>query len=89
MPFCPNCGKQNQDDVLFCKYCGKALPQKSSPLPVIQPVIQTNPSSQRVSATKGRISNNAKKAVITGILIVSLIIVVLLIYYPGIFPWNW
>jgi uncharacterized membrane protein YvbJ len=89
MPFCPNCGKQNQDDVSFCKYCGKALPQKSSSLPVIQPIIQANPSSQETSAKKGRISNNGKKALITGILIVGLIIIVLLIYYPNIFPWKW
>lgn len=87
--FCPSCGKQNQDNVLFCAFCGKALPQKSSPLPIIQPIPQANPSPQKANAPKVRVSNTAKKAAITGILIIGLIIVVLLIYYPALFPWNW
>ena len=87
--FCPSCGKQNQENVLFCAFCGKALPQKSSPIPVIQTIPQANPRPQRASVPKIRVSNNAKKGVITGILIAGLIIVVLLIYYPSVFPWNW
>lgn len=87
--FCPFCGRQIKDNSVFCAFCGKALPQKSSPLPIIQPIPQANPSPQKEYVPKARVSSTAKKAVITGILIVGLIIVVLLIYYPSIFPWNW
>ena len=87
--FCTSCGKQNQENVMFCTYCGKALPQKSSPPPAIQPVIKVNPGPKRASAQKVRMPDNAMKAVITGISIVGLVVVVLLIYYPGVFPWNW
>jgi uncharacterized membrane protein YvbJ len=82
--FCPSCGKQNRDNVLFCAHCGKALPQQSSPILQRAPIPQSSPSPQTKSAPKFRISNTTKKALITGILIVGLIIVVLLIYYPGI-----
>jgi uncharacterized membrane protein YvbJ len=87
--FCPFCGRKINDDALFCEFCGKALPQKSSPLPEGQPINQANPSPKSVNPSKVRVSNTAKKAIITGILIVGLIIIVLLIYYPGVFPWNW
>ena len=87
--FCPSCGKQNHENVLFCAFCGKAMPQKSSLGSGIQPSIATNSIPQKASARKIRLSYNAKKAIITGILIIGLIIVVLLIYYPGLFPWNW
>ncbi len=86
--FCPFCGKQIEDNALFCKYCGKAIPQKSSPLPVTQATSQTN-AHNKTSSPRKRISNNAKKGIVTGILIAGLIILVLLIYYPSIFPWNW
>jgi uncharacterized membrane protein YvbJ len=87
--FCPFCGRQTKDNALFCEFCRKALPQKTSPLPVIQPIPQANPRPQKAHAPKARISNTAKKAIITGILIVGLVIVVLLIYYPGVFSWKW
>jgi uncharacterized membrane protein YvbJ len=80
---CPSCGKQNKDHVLFCKHCGKALPQEGSQVSDVQPINQTNPHPQKV-----KVSNNAIKAVITVILIVVLIIVVLQICYPHVFPWN-
>jgi uncharacterized membrane protein YvbJ len=83
--FCPSCGKQNQENTLFCSFCGKALPQTNSQPLKIQPNKQANPSSKRASAPKIRISYNEVKAIITSILIVGLILVVLLIYYPGIF----
>jgi uncharacterized membrane protein YvbJ len=86
--FCPSCGKQNPDNVIFCTSCGKALPQKSSVSPVIQPSTQTNLSPERVEPKKAKLSFNVVKAVITGVLIVALIVVILQIYYPGIFPWN-
>jgi uncharacterized membrane protein YvbJ len=83
--FCPSCGKQNQDDILFCSFCGKALPKKNSLPLVIQSNNQANPSPKKASAPKIRISFTAVKAIITGLLIVGLIVVLLLIYYPGIF----
>jgi uncharacterized membrane protein YvbJ len=86
--FCPFCDRQIKDNSLFCKYCGKALPQKSLPFPVTQQMPQINAQPQTSSPRK-RLSNNAKKGIVTGILIAGLIIVVLLIYYPSIFPWNW
>jgi uncharacterized membrane protein YvbJ len=85
--FCPFCGRQIEDNSLFCKYCGKAMPQKSPPIPA-QPLPQKNLNAQVPSARR-RLSNNTKKAIITGVLIVGLVIVVLLIYYPNIFPWHW
>jgi uncharacterized membrane protein YvbJ len=86
--FCPSCGKQNPENVIFCISCGKALPQKSSVSPVIQSNTQANPSPERVEPKKGKFSFNVVKAAITGVLIVALIVVILQIYYPGIFPWN-
>jgi len=87
--FCPFCGRQNQNDVLFCTKCGKAMPKKNSLLPSIEPIVQPHSNPKTVSAPKVRVSHTAIKALITGVLIVGLIIVVLLIYYPGVFPWNW
>ncbi len=87
--FCPSCGKQNQEDVTFCTYCGKALPQKSSPPPANQSAVGVIPGPKKASAKKVRMSDTAMKAIITGILIVGLVLVVLWIYYPGVFPWNW
>ena len=78
--FCPFCGRQNREGTVFCEYCGKAM-QKSSPIP------QLNQQSKK--APKARLSYNAKRAIVTGTLIVGLTIVILLIYYPSIFPWNW
>jgi uncharacterized membrane protein YvbJ len=82
--FCPSCGRQNQNNATFCSFCGKALPQKNS-TPVVQPNMKADPSSKKASAPKIRISFNTIKAIITGLVIVGLFIVVLLIYYPGIF----
>jgi uncharacterized membrane protein YvbJ len=88
--FCPSCGKQNKENVVFCASCGKALPQKSKPLPEAKPFVQANPSPSPKPTTpkKTRISFTAIKAVITGLLIVGLVLVLLQLYYPGIFPWN-
>ena len=30
MPFCPNCGTNNDDDARFCQNCGRALPDATS-----------------------------------------------------------
>jgi uncharacterized membrane protein YvbJ len=78
--FCPSCGKQNKENTLFCQYCGKSM-QKNAP------VIQATQSPKKTQ--KAGLSYNAKRAIITGTLIVGLVLVVLLIYYPSIFPWNW
>jgi uncharacterized membrane protein YvbJ len=86
--FCPFCGRQIKDNSLFCEFCGKAMPQKSSPLSITQTIPKINANPQ-MSSSRKRMSNNVKRAIVTGILIVGLIIVVLLIYYPSIFPWNW
>ena len=86
--FCPSCGRQNPDNVAFCTFCGKALPQKSSPPTVIEPVKTATQSPQKNSAPKARLSFTAVKAVITGLLVVGLILIVIQLYYPGVFPWN-
>jgi hypothetical protein len=86
--FCPFCGKQNKDNVPFCAFCGKALPLKSSAPPVTQPVAMTNLSPQKASAPKRGLSYNAKRGIITGLLIAVIVIVILVIYYPSIFPWG-
>jgi uncharacterized membrane protein YvbJ len=82
--FCPYCGKQNPDDISFCKFCGKALPQRES----TQSPIQVTPSPKKASAPKIRLSLNAVKAIVTVVLIVALVVILLQIYYPGVFPWN-
>ncbi|MGZ4851091.1 MAG: zinc-ribbon domain-containing protein [Candidatus Bathyarchaeia archaeon] len=87
--FCPSCGKQNQDNVVFCAHCGKALPQKSTSPHTIQLIPPANSSPQKTEKSKARLSSTAIKAIITGVLIVALVIIVLLIYYPGLLPWNW
>ena len=87
--FCPSCGRQNKDTAVFCEFCGKGLPQKNNPLPLVQPVAQANQNTKKAIAPKPRLSYNAKRGIITGLLIVGLILVVLLIFYPSIFPWNW
>ena len=51
------------------------------------PAIQVNQSPKKVQ--KAGLSYNAKRGIVTGVLIVGLVLVVLLIYYPSIFPWNW
>ena len=78
--FCPSCGRQNKENTLFCQYCGKSM-QKNAP------VIQENQIPNK--AQKAGLSYNAKRGIVTGVLIVGLVLVVLLIYYPSIFPWNW
>jgi uncharacterized membrane protein YvbJ len=87
--FCPSCGKQNKETAVFCEFCGKAMPQKTTPLPIVQPVTQANLNPKKAAAPKPRLSYNAKRGIITGVLLVGLVLVVLLIYYPSIFPWNW
>ncbi len=78
--FCPFCGRQNEDSTLFCVYCGKAMSQNT-------PLLEANQRPKK--APKARLSNDAKKAIITGTLIVGFVLIVLLLYYPSIFPWNW
>ena len=70
--FCPNCGRENKENASFCAYCKKALPSK-------KPQLTTQTLVKPKKDSKIRISNNAKKAAITGILIVGFIFVVLLI----------
>ena len=87
--FCPFCSKQNKENVTFCAYCGKALPQKSSAPQVVQPVAGANPIPQNASTPKARLSYNAKRGIVTGLLVVAVIIVILVIYYPNLFHLNW
>ncbi len=86
--FCPYCGRQNQDDVAFCEFCGKALPKKGSPLVVAQDTASANPSPKKDFPSKARISFTTIKAVVTVLLIFGLILVIIQIYYPGLFSWN-
>ena len=37
MPFCPKCGKQVEENALFCPSCGAALTQQPQPTQPIQP----------------------------------------------------
>jgi uncharacterized membrane protein YvbJ len=78
--FCPFCGRQNKENAVFCEYCGKAM-QKNIQLP------KANQRPKKTSRIG--LSYNAKRAIITGVLIVGVVLVVLLIYYPSVFPWNW
>jgi hypothetical protein len=84
--FCPSCGRQNKDTAIFCEYCGKAMPQKTSaPQIAVQPVAQPNPNPNEQDSPKPRLSFNAKRGIVTGLLIVVVVLVVLAIYYPSIF----
>ena len=87
--FCPFCSKQNKENVSFCSFCGKALPQKSSKSEVIQPVTKANLIPEKVSAPKARLSYNAKRGIVTGLLIAVIVVVILVIYYPNVFTWKW
>jgi uncharacterized membrane protein YvbJ len=89
--FCPFCGRQNKDNAAFCDYCGKALPQKTiSPSPAIKltpstPISPINPIPNEYDTPAPRLSYNAKRGIITGLLIVVVVVVVLVIYYPNLF----
>jgi len=87
--FCPFCSKQNKENVSFCAFCGKALPQKSSTSEDIQPVAKADQIPQKASAQKARLSYNAKRGIVTGILIAVIVIVIVVIYYPSVLPWKW
>jgi uncharacterized membrane protein YvbJ len=87
--FCPSCGKQNKDDVVFCAFCGKAMPPKKSLSPEIHPQMTSSSEGKTVRTQKPRLSFGAIKAIVTVIMVTVLVIVVLLIYYPTVFPWNW
>ncbi len=84
--FCQFCGRQNNDAEVFCKFCGKALPSKNLSSSVTQPFVEAYPNLQE-SSQKPRLSFNAKKGIVTGLLIVIVVLVALVIYYPGIFHW--
>jgi uncharacterized membrane protein YvbJ len=84
--FCPYCGKQNKDTAVFCEFCGKALAQKTIPQPSAQPAAQSNLNSKKASTHKAGLSYNAKRGIVTGLLIFVLVLIVLLINNP---PWNW
>ncbi len=85
--FCPYCGRQNKDTAVFCEFCGKALSQKNSsvPTPTVQPVAKANQGFQVDEPPKPRLSYNAKRGIITGLLVIVLVLVVLVIYYPNLF----
>jgi len=76
--FCPYCGRQNEKEVVFCAFCGKVLPQKGLP-----------PTAAQYATPKAGVSFTKIKAAVTVLLIVGLALVVVQIYYPGVFPWNW
>ncbi len=89
--FCPSCGKQNREDVSFCAFCGVVLP-KDNPPATSTPISQPHASFQQTPVpkpAKARLSFNAVKAIVTGILIVGLIVAILQVYYPAVLPWNW
>ena len=76
--FCPYCGRQNEEEVVFCAFCGKALSQKG-----------LSSAAAQHGAPKAGVSFTKIKAAVTVLLIVGLALVVVQIYYPGVFPWNW
>jgi uncharacterized membrane protein YvbJ len=78
--FCPFCGRQNKENAVFCDYCGKAM-QKNPSLP-------NQPVSKKTKKPKIGLSYNAKRGIVTGVLVAVVVLVILLIYYPSIFPWN-
>jgi uncharacterized membrane protein YvbJ len=79
--FCPHCGKQNLDNLVFCAFCGKEMTQTSSAQPPVK--------AEKASAPKARLSFTAIKAIVTILLLGGLILAILQIYYPSILPWNW
>jgi uncharacterized membrane protein YvbJ len=91
--FCPYCGRQNDDNVVFCSFCGKVMAQKSSLAQATPSIPQSIPpvssSPQKAKPKKPRLSDNAIKGVVTGVLVIALLIVVLWLYYPNLLPWNW
>jgi hypothetical protein len=53
--------------------------------PQSAPVANPSPNA---SAPKVRLSFTAVKAIVTFVLIVALVLVVVQMYYPSVFPWN-
>jgi uncharacterized membrane protein YvbJ len=88
--FCPFCNRQNKEDAVFCNFCGKALPQQSF-VPAAnqssEQSIMSNPS-KKSSKPGFKLSDNAIKGIITAVAIVVLVLVVLVVYYPNLMPWN-
>ncbi len=86
--FCPSCGRQNAENLVFCQYCGKALPKRES----IQAIAENPYSVQAVAEPaiqKERVSFRTIKAIVTVAMLAILTFVVLLMFYPQSLPWNW
>jgi uncharacterized membrane protein YvbJ len=88
--FCPYCGKNNQEDAVFCEYCKKAMPkgnaQTSSPNPSPTPV---QPQIEQKKPKKPLLSFTAIKGIITVVMLAVLILIIIWLYYPSMLPWNW
>jgi uncharacterized membrane protein YvbJ len=89
--FCPFCSKQNKDNAAFCDYCGKALPQTTVTPPsevksaASAPLPRVNPTPNAHDTPKPRLSYNAKRGIVTGVLVLIVVVVVLAVYYPSLF----
>jgi hypothetical protein len=84
--FCPSCGKQIQDGIAFCPFCGHGLPQNS-----FQPPRQSSPQTYQTPPpppyqTDKKNSHIARNAVIGFILAIVLIAIILIVFVPGIIP---
>ncbi len=85
--FCPSCGRNNPDNIAFCQYCGKALPQNNQSSSNVSNVY-ANPLVNAQSQ-KERLSFKTKKAIATVAILAVFVLVVLLVFYPNALPWNW
>jgi hypothetical protein len=57
-------------------------------MPSVHHAVEADTSAKKASSPKARLSFKVVKAIITVALIVGLVMVVIQLYYPGVFPWN-
>ncbi len=70
MPFCPNCGKEVQEDSQFCPQCGKEL--KGSPSVVVTE--KPSPSSAGVEVAKQNLSFEAESSATKTLVLIAMIV---------------
>jgi zinc-ribbon domain len=70
MPFCPNCGKEVQEDSQFCPQCGFLLKRSAS---VAASDIKPSPSSSGVEVAKQDLSFEAESSATKTLVLIAMI----------------
>lgn len=75
MKYCPNCGNQLNDEVLFCEYCGTS--QQTPPQFALQQVSQIMPQAPSIKTKKKR----SRKPLILGVVLVLVAILGVICFF--------